>query len=55
MATWITRVAAAVAIVSLVGYAVVVQGDLNHAHQAQATANNFYDVTTGCRESSTSC
>jgi hypothetical protein len=42
VAAWVTRVAAAVAIVSLVGYAVVVQGDLNHAHQAQATANNFY-------------
>lgn len=33
---WFTRVAAAVAVVSLVGYAVAVQGDLNQAHQAQA-------------------
>jgi hypothetical protein len=42
VAAWLTRVAAAVAVVSLVGYAVAVQGDLNHAHQAQATANSFY-------------
>lgn len=42
-ATWLTRVAAAVVIVGLVGHAVAVQGDLNHAHDAQATANNFYD------------
>ncbi len=43
---WLTRVAAAVAVVSLVGYAAAVQGDLNHAHQAQATANNFYSKYT---------
>jgi hypothetical protein len=46
VATWITRVAAAVAVVSLVGYAISVQGDLNRYRQAQATANSFYDTTT---------
>ena len=33
--TWLTRVAAVAAIVSLAGYAVVVQGDLNSAHKSK--------------------
>ena len=36
---WATRVAAAVAIISLVGYAVAVQGDLAKAHEAQDHTN----------------
>jgi hypothetical protein len=43
MGVWATRAAAAVVIVGLVGYAVNLQSDLNRQHQAQATANNFYD------------
>jgi hypothetical protein len=36
---WLTRVAAAVIIVSLAGYVVAVQGDLDKAHQAQDHTN----------------
>jgi hypothetical protein len=43
MGVWATRIAAAFAIVGLVGYAVNLQSDLNRQHQAQATANSFYD------------
>ena len=42
-ASWMTRVAAAVVIVGLVGHAVAVQGEINHAHDAQATTNSFYN------------
>jgi anti-sigma-K factor RskA len=35
-ATWITRIAAAVAVVALAGYAVAIQGDLNKAKQDQS-------------------
>ena len=41
-AVWITRAAAAFAIVSLVGYAVAVQSDLNRAHESQDHANTVY-------------
>ena len=41
---WATRVAAAVAIVSLVGYAVVLQGDLNHAHAALDNSNKVLNA-----------
>jgi hypothetical protein len=41
-AVWITRAAAAFAIVSLVGYAVAVQSDLNKAHETQDHANTVY-------------
>ena len=41
-AVWITRAAAAFAIVSLVGYAVAVQADLNKAHETQDHANTVY-------------
>lgn len=34
--TWATRVAAAVAVIALAGYAVVLQGDLDKAHRSQA-------------------
>jgi hypothetical protein len=42
-AAWITRVAAAVAIVGLVGYAVTLQSDLNKAHEAQDHAATVYN------------
>lgn len=39
--TWATRVAAAVAVVALAGYAVVLQGDLDKAHRSQAEDANL--------------
>jgi hypothetical protein len=43
---WATRVAAAVAIVGLVGYAVALQGDLNHAHTALDNSNKVLNAMT---------
>ena len=43
---WATRVAAAVAIVGLVGYAVTLQGDLNHAHTALDNSNKVLNAMT---------
>ncbi len=36
VATWVTRMAAAVAVVALAGYAIVIQGDLNKAKEDQS-------------------
>jgi hypothetical protein len=46
--TWLTRVAAAAVIVSLGGYAVAVQADLNSAHKSQ-DAIKVYDDAVGQR------
>ncbi|MGD0861975.1 MAG: zf-HC2 domain-containing protein [Candidatus Limnocylindrales bacterium] len=40
---WVTRIAAAVAIVGLVGYAVVLQGDLTRAHTALDNTAKVYN------------
>jgi hypothetical protein len=45
-AAWVTRVAAAVAVVSLVGYAVALQGDVNHLHDVQVKTDKIlHDIS----------
>ncbi len=46
VATWMARVAAAVAVVSLVGYAVALQGDVNHLHEVEKNADNVLNDVT---------
>jgi hypothetical protein len=43
-ATWITRVAAVIAVVSLAGYAIMVQGDLNNARLDQSNTTKILNV-----------